>query len=98
MSWASHEDFIAEVPVMLEELPLCIECEERVPLPGGSHCQRCFDEIYEETEALGAAIERLPYRPTVLASQRADLPPSDAAGSAPVSGTADTGALTCEGG
>ena len=53
MSWASYEDYMAEVPVITPDPVFCIECEAKEPVPGHDHCQSCLDNLNE------AAAERV---------------------------------------
>lgn len=47
MSHASWEDYIAEIPVIVQVPVLCIECKEREPEAGCDHCQCCLDNLNE---------------------------------------------------
>lgn len=45
MSWASYEDFVAEVPVIVPELVFCIGCQTNESEPGCDHCGSCLREL-----------------------------------------------------
>jgi hypothetical protein len=47
MSWASYQDMCDEIPVIVPEPVVCIECEVREPEDGCDHCQRCLDTMNE---------------------------------------------------
>jgi hypothetical protein len=51
LSFATYEDFMAEVPVIVPEPALCIGCETGDPEPGADHCQPCLDLLSPEVES-----------------------------------------------
>lgn len=79
MSWASYEDFVAEVPVIVAEDAMCIECEERAPESGADHCTSCLKRLNAIGEKVARAIASIgantsePYQPVRLSEHDAEL-------------------------
>ena len=79
MSWASYEDYVAEIPVITLEPALCIGCQTCEPEAGTDHCARCLEQLDAIGERVACAIASIGttppklYQPTRLSAHDAEL-------------------------